>query len=122
MVGFDQRGFGKSEGRRGYIQDVKINMDDAEQFVSKMRELYKNTPIYLLGLSMGGLLAFNLGLRHPEWYRGLILMAPALRSYYGSAAIYVAKFLSFIYPYMQLPKGKGGKHGSKNPNVSESRK
>lgn len=45
-------------------------------------------------------------------------MAPAIRSYYGNSAIYLAKFLSFFHPYMQLPKGKSGKHGSKNPNVS----
>jgi hypothetical protein len=49
-------------------------------------------------------------------------MAPALRSYHGFGALLTTKFLSFINSNLQLPKGSSGKHGSKNPNVSESRK
>lgn len=50
-------------------------------------------------------------------------MAPALRSYHGTGSYVAAKVLSFFLPNTQVPKvGRGGKRGSKNPNVSELRK
>lgn len=70
---------------------------------------------------MGGLICFNLGLKYPELFSGVILMAPALKSHYGFSARFAAKFLSFFNPNLQIPKKTGGrqsKHGSKNPNVS----
>ena len=118
VVGYDQRGFGKSGGRRGYIPSLQTNINDAVEFVVRVRELYPETPLIICGLSMGGLLCFNLALKYPTWFSSVILMAPALRSHYGLSALYATKFLSFFSPYMQVPKRTGGKHGSKNPNVS----
>jgi acylglycerol lipase len=36
-VGYDQRGFGKSEGKRGYIESIEINIHDAELFIKKIK-------------------------------------------------------------------------------------
>lgn len=34
-VGFDQRGHGKSQGERGYLDDMKEILKDCENFVKK---------------------------------------------------------------------------------------
>ncbi len=39
-VGYDYRGFGKSEGDRGYIEDFTTHLSDAERFVTLVREVY----------------------------------------------------------------------------------
>jgi alpha-beta hydrolase superfamily lysophospholipase len=40
---------------------------------------YPNTPVYLNGLSMGGLIAFQVGLRKPALIKGCILLNPAFK-------------------------------------------
>jgi acylglycerol lipase len=36
VVGFDHRGFGKSEGIRGYLENLQIHLSDSRQFISKV--------------------------------------------------------------------------------------
>ena len=82
----------------------------------------RGTPIYLCGLSMGGLMSFNIALKCPKKFKRLILVAPALKSCFGGVTVDVAKFLSFPVPFScSCLKARGnGKHGSKNPDVSEN--
>lgn len=79
-VGFDHRGFGKSEGLPGYIESIDIHLKDSKEFVDKIKNLYPNLPLYLLGLSMGGLTSYHLSLKYSKLFSGAILMAPAFRS------------------------------------------
>lgn len=123
VVGFDQRGFGKSEGTRGFMQNFDILLKDTEYFVKIVRETYPDSKLFLLGLSLGGLASYAVSLSLKDDIAGCILMAPALRSFHGSTSMYFAKFLKFLMPRSQVPKiGRGGKHGSRNPNVSELRR
>jgi acylglycerol lipase len=123
VVGFDQRGFGKSEGTRGYLRDFSTNLADSGLFLQIVKEKYPGEKLFLLGLSLGGLTSYALALAHFTMFTGCILMAPALRSHHGTGSYLAAKVLSFFLPNTQVPKvGRGGKRGSKNPNVSELRK
>ena len=40
VVGFDQRGFGKSGGHRGYIKDFDTILSDSNRFVELVRNNY----------------------------------------------------------------------------------
>lgn len=54
VVGFDQRGFGQSGGRRGWIAHFDDFLDDVEDHLLQVRGV--GVPVVLLGHSMGGLL------------------------------------------------------------------
>lgn len=123
VVGFDQRGFGKSGGIRGYIKDFATIQEDSSSFLEAVRRHYPDHKLFVLGLSLGGLTSYTLGLNFSEVVSGCILMAPALRTFHGRAAYYFAKTFAWFCPNTKIPKlGRGGKRGSKNPNVSELRR
>lgn len=76
---YDQRGHGTSEGRRGHVTAFHVLMQDLDRFrreVSGLVEL--RVPLFILGHSMGGLVA----LRYLEEYdaplSGAIIIAPWL--------------------------------------------
>lgn len=57
VVGYDQRGHGKSEGERGYIDDGKAVLNDCNNFIGAIFKAYPNIPIFLMGHGLGGLLS-----------------------------------------------------------------
>ena len=123
VVGFDQRGFGKSEGRRGFIRSFETLLVDSEMFLAEVRKVYPDKQIFLHGISLGGLTCAAIAIRKPEEYAGCILMAPAIKSFWGKWAHRAAGVLSTLFPTTQISKrGQGSKRGSKNPNVSELRR
>ena len=60
FVGYDQRGHGRSEGEKGYLDDHKIILQDAVTFIQNIFKMYPNTPVFLMGHSFGGLLSILL--------------------------------------------------------------
>lgn len=63
VCAYDFKGYGKSEGLRGYIPDLASHIEDARKFVSEVQSRYhSSTPLFLCGFSLGGLTAFHLGL------------------------------------------------------------
>ena len=78
FCGVDQRGFGSSEGTRGRIESVDSVLADLQSFTLKYKEQFgADTPIFLLGESMGGLYATHLANQFPNDYAGICLIAPA---------------------------------------------
>lgn len=61
--GFDQRGHGRSEGRRGHIQSWSDYRNDLVQVVERVRHLHDGAPVFLYGHSMGSLVALD-AVRH----------------------------------------------------------
>jgi acylglycerol lipase len=56
FVGYDQRGHGKSEGEKGYFDDYKLIMKDAQTFIASIFKTYPNIPVFLMGHGLGSLL------------------------------------------------------------------
>lgn len=75
-VRFDFSGYGKSEGK---FEDMDIfrEMLDAIAILNYVRKLPYVTDIYLLGHSMGGVIAGMLAGLYPDVVKKLILLAPA---------------------------------------------
>jgi lysophospholipase len=74
----DHRGHGKSDGPRGVIQRFDAYVDDLDLLVEHARGRHPGLPIYMLGHSMGGLIATRYALAHRPKLSGLILSGPAL--------------------------------------------
>lgn len=74
----DHRGHGRSGGVRGHVNRWAEFVRDLETFRAAVtKEHPAGTPVFLLGHSMGGLIAIHHLQAHPEApYRGAILSAP----------------------------------------------
>ncbi|CAD8069120.1 unnamed protein product [Paramecium sonneborni] len=121
IVGFDHRGFGKSEGLRGYIESLEIHLQDSRLFIQKVMELQGNSnlPIFLSGQSMGGMTAFRLAiLGNIPNLKGIILYAPAIKSLFSGLFIGTIQFLGYLIPKYKLVKPKRGQT-TKNPQITE---
>ena len=79
-VGFDYRGHGRSEGTPGLIENFTDSVTDMLEFIKLLDEIYdKDIPRFYCGLSLGGVIGYMLGLRIPDYFKGMILLAPALQ-------------------------------------------
>ncbi len=77
---YDQRGFGGSPGRGLWHGTLRL-VKDATDAVKALARQYPGVPIYLLGHSMGGVVAMSAAALHPGMpVAGLILVAPAVWS------------------------------------------
>lgn len=76
--GYDQYGHGESGGVRGGLPcDTRLLDDLAAVLESTRARLHPNTPLILLGHSLGGLLAARLVASNPGKVQGLVLSSPA---------------------------------------------
>lgn len=63
-AGLDHLGHGRSEGTRGDVDRFEDFVVDAEAFLALMREYFgQKLPIFVIGQSMGGLMAAHLAIR-----------------------------------------------------------
>jgi pimeloyl-ACP methyl ester carboxylesterase len=68
VIGMDYKGFGHSEGLRGFINDRNEFYDNGYQFVKKARKFYselypsvgENIPFFTMGYSQGGALSHGI--------------------------------------------------------------
>lgn len=80
VVGWDLRGHGRSEGKRGYIRDFSYFEKDMEALVQTIRRqpLFPKAPLVLFGHSMGGLITLQYLISDAEKPDAAVLSSPAL--------------------------------------------
>ncbi len=79
MYACDLRGHGLSTGKRGYISRFSDYLLDADAFLKCVRQAEAEAPVFLLGHSMGGLIAALYAEQPAAKLPGLILSSPFLR-------------------------------------------
>ncbi len=77
LVAYDQRGFGETDNR-GEWPGAEQLLDDALGALERLRQRYPDTPIYLMGESMGAAIAMLALAREDTPADGGILLAPAV--------------------------------------------
>ncbi|MGA2368895.1 MAG: lysophospholipase [Dehalococcoidia bacterium] len=100
VYGLDHYGHGKSEGTRVFIPRFHVYLDDLKTFYDTVKKDNPGLKIFLLGHSMGGLIATAYTMEHQQELAGLIVSAPALKAGESitSSTITLAKVLSAIAP------------------------
>ncbi|TNV79264.1 hypothetical protein FGO68_gene7195 [Halteria grandinella] len=80
FVTLDPKGFGHSEGTRGYIESVDRICEDQMKFNTLIEEKFdgKGVPKLQLGYSMGGLVSLRLSAQNPKYFSGNGLITPYL--------------------------------------------
>jgi len=79
LVGFDERGHGKSGGARGHTPTYDAMMDDIEALLAQAAARYPKLPMFLYGHSMGGNQVINFALRRKPALKGVIATGPWLK-------------------------------------------
>lgn len=74
----DHRGHGESGGPRFYVDRFDDFVEDLQRMVEIARNAHPDLPIFLIGHSMGGLIATRYALRHQQQLAGLVVSAAAL--------------------------------------------
>ena len=74
VFGTDHRGHGKSQGKRGHVKSFQEFIDDERQFRREViRARFPEIPYFVLGHSMGSLIAMNYVEQNAEDIKGLVL-------------------------------------------------
>ena len=94
VIAYDQRGFGSAEGR-GLWHGSERLATDLITVARLLREHYGDTPLYLLGESMGGAVAISALASNTPSLDGAVLVAPAVWArdtmpYYQRALLWFA--------------------------------
>jgi alpha-beta hydrolase superfamily lysophospholipase len=97
------RGHGLSGGRRVYVRAWSDYRDDVGQFVGLVAAERPALPVFLAGVSMGGLIVTNFAAHRPDALRGVVAVAPALGDTGGSRLLLaLLPVLSRVVPALPL--------------------
>jgi len=108
LAGFDLRGHGLSEGRRGHAPGLSRLIEDIQLFISETRRHFDtHLPVFLYGHSMGGNLVIHFGLQHPNGLKGAIVSSPAFSTSQVQHKVKIAlvKFLARLMPIFSINSG-----------------
>jgi len=106
--GFDHRGHGRSEGKRGHTPSIECMFDDIEQLLVLIRKQHPYLPVIIYGHSMGGNVSLNFLLhRHSKEVSFGVITSPWLRLTNPPAGfqLWLAMFGAKFLPALAQPNG-----------------
>lgn len=99
IYSYDQRGHGRSPGKRGHVNDFSEFRHDVRTFVNLVKTAQPERPLFIMGHSLGGLISLDYVLHHPQGLSGAIISAPALGDVQLSPALLtISRILSRLTP------------------------
>jgi acylglycerol lipase len=102
VYGLDQRGHGRSEGARCYVDRFSELIADLHTFVAMIRVFHPGIKLFLMGHSIGGTLSIAYGVQYPDELAGLVLSGLVLKPGESITPVMklMARVLSVIAPRM----------------------
>ncbi|MGH3599799.1 MAG: lysophospholipase, partial [Pseudonocardiaceae bacterium] len=95
----DHRGHGRTDGRRANIERMELVVDDLRSFVRFAVEHHPGLPVFMVGHSLGGLIALQYATGPDTPLDGLVLSGPLVQVTVRSAVLKrVAGVLSAVLP------------------------
>jgi len=113
----DLPGHGLSDGPRGHIDDFQEFLENIHLFFHSYPHYLKTKPTFMLGHSLGGLIASQYCLNYEPAIKGLILSSPltGFCSMMSVATTLLAKFIARKDPAYLIPKPSGVSSLSRDP-------
>ena len=74
----DHPGHGLSGGEKGHIDNFSMFVDTTVEFIQRVRAAAPELPCFMIGHSMGGVIATNVLIQKPELIDACVLSGPAL--------------------------------------------
>ncbi len=118
----DHRGHGKSEGNINFVDNLDQYIEDQKLLYDIIKEKHQNFPIFLLGHSMGSLIAIYFTKKYEDLLNGLILSGAGTSAGGKVSGFlkFMAKFFSKIAPHMKIDPKIDAKFLSHDPEVVSS--
>lgn len=100
VYAIDHWGHGKSDGARGFVPRFSVFLDGMAALLGTVETQHPGTPLFLIGHSMGGLIAASHLVTHQSHYAGAILSGPAISAAQEPSRfmIVVSRLLSRFFP------------------------
>lgn len=120
---YDHRGHGMSSGKRVHISRFGEYLDDLEQMIEKSRNaLPAQKPLFILGHSMGGLIALNYAQNGGAKVDGLIVSSPGLAIAVKPPVIkeVAVKTISRLFPGLSFDNELDSRLLSHDPEIVEA--
>ncbi|MFA5119024.1 MAG: lysophospholipase [Candidatus Omnitrophota bacterium] len=74
------QGFGLTQGLKGHIDSFKTYFSDISSLLAIIKRENPGVKVFLVGESLGGLIAFNMAILHPAMFEGIVCISPAFAS------------------------------------------
>src|SRR6188508_2156064 len=116
--GYDHRGMGGSEGRRGDVEGWSQFHDDLAERLAAVRDVSTDRPVVLYGHSLGGLIVAGYCLSPRPMPDLVVLSAPALDDNLPGWKHSIAKVLGRVAPTLDIPNDFDGSTLSRDPSVA----
>ena len=120
VFGNDHRGHGKSEGKRGHVRSFQEFIDDEKQFRHQVIQTrFPEMPYFILGHSMGSLIAMNYVEQNAVDVKGLVLSGTGSKpgTDIPKALLTLTKILSKILPSVHVKSPLPPEFISRDMNV-----
>jgi alpha-beta hydrolase superfamily lysophospholipase len=114
---YDQRGHGESGGKQGVLPGKTALLDDLTDVVDSTRRQVPNTPLILLGHSMGGLVVARFVSLNIRPIEALVMSSPALDAGLGLFQKCLLKLLPGIAPNLCVNNGLDANFISRDPEL-----
>ena len=100
VYALDHWGHGKSDGVPGFVPAFSAFTDGVEALLDTVKAAHGDTPLFLLGHSMGGLIAMLHLVDHQTSYAGAVLSGPAIvpAEEPSRLTIWISRLLSRLAP------------------------
>ena len=100
----DHRGHGMTAEIPGYVKDMNRVVTDVSRLLDHVNRAHPGLPVFLLGHSLGGLLAMLALLRFQERFAGAVLSAPgvAVPDNVSPLVVKIAGILSAVAPTLPV--------------------
>lgn len=118
VVALDHCGHGNSDGTPGYVKDFNDYLTDLATFHRRQKERFPGTPMFMLGHSMGGLIAALYLLRQQGEFIGGILSGAAIKTELapGKLQLWLLRLVATLLPHVGILKLKA-EGVSRDPEV-----
>jgi alpha-beta hydrolase superfamily lysophospholipase len=116
----DLRGHGLSDGRRGHVRRFEVFLQDVDRFRREIQGLIDvGSPMFLLGHSMGGLIALRYLEEFDTPFRGGIIVSPWLATAMPVPRwkVTLAGVLNRVLPAIPIKSNIPAEHLSRDPAI-----
>jgi alpha-beta hydrolase superfamily lysophospholipase len=116
----DHRGHGRSGGRRGHVMNFEQYLTDLRETVDLAKtDMPAEMPCFLLGHSLGGLIALYFTQRHPDLIDGLVVSSPCLGMVIEVPPTkkVLGSFMSRVWPGLTMGNELDAANISRDPSV-----
>jgi len=121
VFALDHRSHGRSEGEpRSFILPLEWAVADLQQYVDRVRAEFPALPVFMIGHSMGGLIAWSYTIRFGETLSGLVSSGAAIDAdaNVSPLLITVGEVLTSIIPKVPFVDGAPISELAYNPEIA----